>query len=189
VKFSKLLFAFVAILYITVACNHSSKIASKTAQEETKELSEFVYTEPLNIPEIDQTGIDLEKITYIEKIGEIKESFSKEEYNFFANITDLCVDKNDNLYVADSKLHKIFKFNKDQEFLLSFGWEGQGPGEFVGRLRMSVGNDNNIYITDLRSFKLSVYSLYGEFIRQFRLPMFLYDMAIANSQGDIYLLS
>lgn len=145
--------------------------------------------ELVNIPIIDQSGVDLEKITYLQKFGEIKESFSNEEYNFFANITDLCIDKEDNIYVADSKLLKIFKFDKEQKFLFSFGRVGQGPGEFIGRLSIRMGNDGNLYVSDDGNSRFNIFSKKGKFIRQFPLPRGTRDYALANSLGEIYLLS
>ena len=179
---------FITVLGYIVACKNSSK-PEPSAQKGVPDLNTSIYSEPLNIPTVDQSRSDLEKITYIEKAGEIKDGFSGEEYNFFAQITDLSIDRKDNLYVADSKLHRIFKFNKNGEFISSFGREGQGPGEFTGRLRMSVGDDNKIIITDIEGSKISIYSARGEFIRQFFLPGFTNDEALANSQGDIFLLS
>lgn len=187
-KLLRALIILTITLSIIMVCKRSSRIISKD-QGPTDESVESLYIEPLNIPAVDQSHIDLEKITYLQRTGEISEGFSNEEYNFFAKITDLCIDKENNLYVADSKLHKIFKFNKNQEFLISFGREGQGPGEFTGRLRISAGNDGNIYITDDRNFRLLIFSPWGRLIRQYRLPRNLYDIALANSRGEIFLLS
>lgn len=176
------------ILSIITACKRSSLITSKD-QEPTNESTEYFNIDPLDIPTIDQSHVDLERITYLQRTEEISEDFSNEEYNFFAKITDLCIDKEDNLYVADSKLHKIFKFNKYQEFLISFGQEGQGPGEFTGRLRIRAGNDGNLYISDYGSYKFCIFSSNGKFIRQFPLSRITYDFVAANSQGEMYLLS
>lgn len=179
---------FVISLNIVMVCKHSSRNISNN-REKTDKSSKSIYIEPLNIHTIDQTNVDLEKITYLQKIGEITEGFSKEEENYFAKITDLCIDKKDNLYIADSKLHKIFKFNKDHEFLISFGQEGQGPGEFTGRLRISAGNDGNLYVSDHGNKRFCIFSSNGKFIRQFPLPINTHDFAVANSLGEIYLLS
>lgn len=185
--FRNLIICVVSLSIIT-ACKDSSRTLSKN-QERTNDSLESIYIEPLNIPAIDQTHVDLEKITHLQKFGAITEGFSNEELNFFANVTDLCVDKEDNLYVADSKLHSIFKFNKNQEFLFSFGQEGQGPGEFMGRLRISAGNDGNIYISDHGSYRFYIFSSNGKFIRQFRLPRNTLDVVVANSRGEMYLFS
>jgi hypothetical protein len=171
-----------------MVCKNSSRIISKD-QGPTDEFVESPYIDPLDIPTIDQSHADLEKITYLQRTGEICKDFSNEVYNFFAKITDLCIDKEDNLYVADSKLHKIFKFDNNQKFIISFGQVGQGPGEFTGRLSIRVGNDRHLYVSDDGNSRFSIFSKNGKFIRQFPLPRGTRDYALANSRGEIYLLS
>jgi len=175
------------LLLVVSGCKKSS-IAEINHQENINEPIKF-EVEPLNIPSINQDKIDIEKITYLQKVDEIREDFSKEKYNFFSQITDLCVDKEDNLYIADSKLYKIFKFNKKREYMTSFGRGGQGSGEFLGRLRISSGNDGNLYVTDNKIFRLYKFSPNGELIRQYNIPEPTYDVASANSGGNIYLIS
>lgn len=79
-----------------------------------------------------ETGLT-EEGEELKKIGEIGPIVSKEENLYFWSISDICCDKEGNLYVADSGWNKIFKFNSEGKFLLSFGREGQGPGEFVAQ--------------------------------------------------------
>jgi sugar lactone lactonase YvrE len=130
------------------------------------------------------------RIYSFKKIGEIKEGFSTEESNYFWRIDDLCCDDENNLYVADTRWSKIFKFDSNGQFITSFGRKGQGPGEFGGRgLRISFGNDGYIYVFDRGNFRLFAFSKKGEFVKSFSLPQFLYDRAQVNSKGDIYLVS
>ena len=130
------------------------------------------------------------RIYSFKKIGEIKEEFSTEESNYFWRIQDLCCDDEDNLYIADIGWSKIFKFDSNAQFIMSFGRKGQGPGEFGGRgLRISFGNDGFIYVFDRGNFRLSAFSKKGEFVKSFSLPQYLYDRAQVNSKGDIYLVS
>lgn len=94
-----------------------------------------------------------EKIQYLKKIGEIKDGFSSEKENFFIKITGLCCDDDGNLYVADSKWNKIFKFDSNGKFLMSFGRQDQGPWEFMAmgvynQLKISFGNDGKLYVMD-----------------------------------------
>jgi len=131
------------------------------------------------------------RIYSFKKIGEIKEGFSTEESNYFWRIQDICCDDEDNLYIADTGWNKIFKFDSNGQFIMSFGRKGQGPGEFGGHaLRISFGNDGYIYVSDRGNSRLSVFSKKGEYIKSFPLPQYLYDdKAQVNSKGDIYLIS
>jgi len=133
-------------------------------------------------------------VFYLYKVGEIKEKFSNEENNYFWRISDICCDDKNNLYVADSGWNRISKFDSEGKYIGSFGRDGQGPGEFLARpgsnpLRISFGNDKNIYVTDTGNLRLSIFSQEGKFLKQFTLPRFLYDSAQVNSKGEIYLIS
>jgi len=135
-----------------------------------------------------------EKVQYLKKVGEIKEGFSSERENFFIKITGLCCDDEGNLYVADSGWNKIFKFDSNGKFLMSFGREGQGPGEFMGQrmsnhLKISFGNDGKLYVNDPGNSRISVFTKEGKFLKSHKTPPFTYDTPVVNSRGDIYLLS
>jgi|GEM_PF-881500 len=135
-----------------------------------------------------------EKVQYLKKVGEIKDGFSSERENFFIKITGLCCDDEGNLYVADSGWNKIFKFDSNGKFLMSFGREGQGPGEFMGQrmsnhLKISFGNDGKLYVNDPGNSRISVFTKEGKFLKSHRTPPFTYDTPVVNSRGDIYLLS
>jgi hypothetical protein len=135
-----------------------------------------------------------EKVQYLKKVGEIKDGFSSERENFFIKITGLCCDDEGNLYVADSGWNKIFKFDSNGKFLMSFGREGQGPGEFMGQrrsnpLNITFGNDKKLYINDPGNSRISVFTKDGKFVRQYKVPPLTYDAPAVNSKGDIYLLS
>jgi len=131
----------------------------------------------------------LDTITWLEKADEIKDGFCDEELNYFVRITSLCLDSEDNFFVSDSGLHKIFKFNNRSKYICSFGSHGQGPGEFVGTLRLTMSNSKKLYVTDAGNRRLLIFSSDGNFIQQFPIRSFLRDAALANSNGEIFLLS
>ncbi len=77
---------------------------------------------------------------------------------------------------------------------MSFGSQGQGPGEFMGHrtrppLKISFGNDGKLYVNDPGNERLSIFSKEGKFIKSFKLPRYTYDNPVVNSKGVIYLLS
>ncbi|MFC2161683.1 6-bladed beta-propeller [Acidobacteriota bacterium] len=186
-KTEKLAFICIFILVCIIpGCKNSPSGNSEVIDDIDKDPDLF---ETVNIPPVDQSDTDWDKITYLIKTGEISEGFSNEEENFFVKITDLCIDQENNLYVADSGLRKIFKFDALGNFVYSFGQTGQGPSEFLGRLRINVGNDNNLYITDDKNYRLFSFTKDGEFISQFNLPLYKYDYAVVSSEGEIFFLS
>lgn len=125
-------------------------------------------------------------------VNEIGPNFSKGGDEYFWRISDLSVDDEGNIYVADSGWNRIFKFNSDGAYIMSFGSEGQGPGEFLAdpisnTLKLSFGRDGFIYVTDPGNGRFSVFSKDGEFVRSVKTDI-LSDDVVANSKGNIYLL-
>jgi|GEM_PF-4824799 len=126
-------------------------------------------------------------------LKEINDGFRKEQPNYFARISSICVDDEGNLYVADGKHKTIFKFSKDGEFIKTIGREGQGPGEFMDEfMEISFGNDKKIYVVDNVRLKIIVYGKDGEFIKELKSPFFMLsrrDKVAVNRKGEIYLYS
>jgi len=133
-------------------------------------------------------------IKYLCKIGRFEPIFPLGNKNYFINIDVICCDEKSNLYIADSGCNKIFKFSSTGKYMCAIGEVGQGPGEFLADptynpLKMALGKDKNIYITDSGNRRVSIFSGEGRFIKQFSIPRFTYDSAQANSNGNIYLIT
>jgi len=112
----------------------------------------------------------------------------------FTNISDMCFDDNDNLYIADSRENKIFQISASGLISNIYGRQGQGPGEFLGcpgrfKLYLSYGNNNRLFITDMGNRKISVYARSGTHLKDIKLPAFVYDSPIIDSSGNMFLLS
>lgn len=132
----------------------------------------------------------------IYKIGEIGRNILYEKKELFYCISGICCDKLNNTYVIDSAYNKIFKFSPNRELIGAFSRGGQNDGELLGglrldqRLRMSIGNNNKLYIMDEGNKRLSIFSCLGEYInRQNMGNTFVLDIPAVNSRGDIYILS
>ena len=73
----------------------------------------------------------------------------------FTSPNGIAIDDQNNVYVADGRRgeltnqnHRIQKFDANGKFLLSFGAEGNGPGQFTNPWDIAVGPDGNLYVTD-----------------------------------------
>jgi len=115
----------------------------------------------------------------IQKIGGIEPK--KEEYIFNRNF-NMVQDQSGHKYVLSWDESVIRKFDQDWNFVLSFGREGQGPGEIEWPMCLAKGPQNNIYIFDSRSGVRAVkYSPEGEYLKDIKFPGRCFKMIILNS--------
>ena len=88
----------------------------------------------------------------------------------FGRIQNIEVSDDGRVFVLDSKLQKIFIFNKDGKFLSEFGKMGEGPGEFKN-FRMGdqlfVIKDDLIFIDRGR---VLYFTLDGKFKKTVNIP-------------------
>lgn len=82
------------------------------------------------------------------------------------DLRGLAIDKaNGWVYVADAATARIYKYNLAGTFLLSFGSEGKGNGQFSGGPRdLTVDGDANIWVGDMPNFRAQKFSPSGAFI-------------------------
>ena len=80
---------------------------------------------------------------------------------------------NAEIYVADSRNHRVQKFSSYGKFLLKFGSAGSGQGQFgdsiiaVGPGADSMSNNNQIYVADPGNYRIQRFGHYGDFIGAF----------------------
>ncbi len=64
----------------------------------------------------------------------------------------------------------IFKFDRDGEFVKSFGLQGQGPGEFQNPRHIALDSEDNIVIIDYGRVPLLKYNKEGTFLDGYEMP-------------------
>jgi hypothetical protein len=64
----------------------------------------------------------------------------------------------------------VFKFDRDGEFVKSFGPQGQGPGEFQNPHHIALDSEDNIVIIDLARGPLLKYDKDGTFLDDYEMP-------------------
>ncbi|MGD9707703.1 MAG: 6-bladed beta-propeller [Candidatus Delongbacteria bacterium] len=89
--------------------------------------------------------------------------------NCFRQASSVDLDESGNLYVFDRKSFKVFKYDPAGKLLKVFGGQGQGPGEFIQPGTINVRKDT-LYVTEIRSYKISKFNLDGEFIEDKKYP-------------------
>jgi hypothetical protein len=164
-----------------------SRKPSSPPLPELSESDKRILIDTLEIKPVVQDKNSLDMISYLESDASINQDFDGSMKDGFLAISDLCLDEEGSLYIADQKLNKIFICNKNLRYVSSIGQMGQGPGSFLGRLRIHFGHDGKLYVSDDLNRRYSVFSKDGRWISQH--PLFSTDVPTVNSKGDIYLLS
>ncbi|MCZ6535796.1 MAG: NHL repeat-containing protein, partial [Chloroflexi bacterium] len=71
----------------------------------------------------------------------------------------MVLDRDENLYITEYVNHRVSKFTRGGEFLMSFGREGSGPGEYRDvALGVAVRSDGRVVMRDPRNGRLNVYA-------------------------------
>ena len=76
--------------------------------------------------------------------------------------TDVAVDNEGFVYVADYGNHRIQKFNIEGQFVWSFGTEGPQPGQLYYPSGVTVDDNDLVYVSDSNDY-ISVYMPNGEY--------------------------
>ena len=73
-------------------------------------------------------------------------------------------DSTGNVYVADSKNHRIQVFTAMGEFLRMFGSYGQGRGELGSPVSVAIDTSDMVYVSELYNHRVSVFTSEGQFV-------------------------
>lgn len=104
----------------------------------------------------------------------------------FGRISDIAVDTRGDIYVLDFELKRVHVYDSTGSFLLSFGREGKGPGEFSFPSAIYIDKYDEIFIADRD--EVDVFDLGGNYSKSFPIEA---TSAIGglkkDSKGNIFL--
>ncbi len=132
---------------------------------------------------------DNSKQLRIEEIQSIGVYEGDDDY-IFANIHDVAITPNGNLYICDWGDQCIKVYDKNGVFIRKFGREGEGPGEFRCNHRIEINKENQLYVMDvIYNRRISVFDTTGNFINSFQLPSSHMNEMKLKSTGEIIVLN
>lgn len=106
----------------------------------------------------------------------------------------IAVDNAKNMYVTDGS-GKVVVFDKDGNYIRSFGGYGKKPGSLRGALGISVDAEHDrVYIADRVRFRLVIYTTKGKFLKEVPVlspvtPMVYKDKVYLATYGPIVIYS
>jgi len=110
-----------------------------------------------------------------------------DENKMFYRISDVKVDSRGNIYVLERGNKRVQKFDKNGNYLMTIGKEGEGPGEFTNPIELFVTNDLFIYVLDDRNMRVSKFSHSGNFLNSFRPKHRPIDFIVDSNKNTIVL--
>jgi hypothetical protein len=124
-----------------------------------------------------------EDVFSLEEELSIGEAEGREEY-MFSRIRSMAVDDKGRIYVLDWKEIHVKVFDQDGTFIRTIGKKGQGPGEFIMPLSVSITHQNELVVDDYRS-RLAFFSLEGEFKKNIQMAKLRLSSVDIDSKGNI----
>ena len=70
------------------------------------------------------------------------------------------------MYVTDGygANMRVAKFDPDGQFMLQWGEEGEGPGQFVLPHALAIDNDGLVYVADRNNWRIQIFDPDGKFL-------------------------
>jgi hypothetical protein len=102
----------------------------------------------------------------LELIGKIGELEGKTDKDVLYDPVDAVRLPNGDILILEGSGCSVKRYNKDHEFISSFGQKGLGPGDFISPYSLRLDRKRNkLYVADN---KISWFSLDGKFINSFK---------------------
>src|SRR5262245_22643199 len=90
----------------------------------------------------------------------------------FRQPTDVAWDADGNTYISDGYINsRIAKFDRNGDWVKSWGQRGTGPGQFNLPHAIVVDKSNNIYVGDRSNRRIQVFDTDGKFLRMFTIDV------------------
>jgi hypothetical protein len=83
----------------------------------------------------------------------------------FRQVTDIAWDSDDNVYISDGYINsRVAKYDKDGNWVGSWGEPGSGPGQFNTLHTMVADHQNRIYVGDRGNRRIQVFDTSGKLL-------------------------
>jgi DNA-binding beta-propeller fold protein YncE len=122
----------------------------------------LLYVSDINLDQVLVYDADTFKLK--RKIGTTGHNHELTAPGDLAKPTGLAVDKEGNLYVADTMNDRIEVFDADGAFLRTWGKNGDGPGYFARPKGVAVDSDGHVWVADGVQDRVQVFTNEGQLL-------------------------
>jgi DNA-binding beta-propeller fold protein YncE len=115
----------------------------------------------LYVADVDQDQVlvyDADTLKLKHRIGTTGHKHELTTPGDFARPSGLAVDRDSNLYVADTLNNRIEIFDGDGNFISTFGKAGDGPGYFSRPKGVAIDSDDHIWVVDGMQDRVQVFN-------------------------------
>lgn len=119
----------------------------------------------LYVSDVDQDIVqvyDADSFKLLRHIGTPGKNHTLTDPGNFAKPTGLALDKEGNLYVADTLNDRIEVFDADGMFIRAWGKNGDGPGYFARPKGVAVDSDGHVWVADGMQDRVQVFMPDGQ---------------------------
>lgn len=115
--------------------------------------------------ELDQVLVyDADSLKLIRKMGTTGHKHELTTPGDFSKPTGLAVDRDGNLYVADTWNNRIEIFDADGKLISTFGKSGDGPADFSRPKGLAIDSDGHIWVADGMQDRIKVFTREGQLL-------------------------
>jgi sugar lactone lactonase YvrE len=107
---------------------------------------------------------DADSLKLVRKIGTTGHNHELTTPGDFAKPTGVAVDKEGNLYVADTLNNRIEVFDADGVFIRTWGKNGDGPGYFARPKGVTIDSDGHVWVADGMQDRVQVFTNEGQLL-------------------------
>ncbi len=113
--------------------------------------------------DLDQVFVfDADSLKLLRKIGTTGHHHELTTPGDFAKPTGVAVDKDGNLFVADTLNDRIEMFDADGAFIRTWGKNGDGPGYFARPKGVAIDSDGHVWVADGMQDRVQVFTPEGQ---------------------------
>jgi len=107
---------------------------------------------------------DADKLNFIRQIGIPGKKHTLTEPGSFAVPTNVAVDEDKNLYVADTYNNRIEVFDADGKFIRAWGKAGDRPGTFMRPKGIAIDVDGHVWVADGMQDRVQCFTQEGQLL-------------------------
>ena len=129
-----------------------------------------------SLKKFDINGNLISKISYGKRLETPQRSWWRKALQFVARVypyeklenpRGFTIDRNGNIYIANTKKDKIFKYDSNGSYITNIGVSGVSNGQILGPSSVVVDNEGNLYVSDTGNNRVVVFDIDGNFLYNF----------------------